>query len=319
MAGVFGTALRLAEKTTTNAIGSFKLPVLDPGNVIKSFDLRFMAAMGSPAAGSPGEGWSVNFGGIPDDNGTGEGGFAPLPGGLTIAFDSLDNGNDPPSIEVFVDGVSIADFPRTFLIDGTSRLVVVHWDVAGLDLSYDSKVVCTDLPTPGFTPGVGHIFAFTARTTSATMDVLLDNVKVSTQALPVIETGGPIISEFVANNSEFEDEFAEKPGWIELLNGSAGSMDLTGWYLTDSKSNLTKWRIPGLTLSPYNYQVVFASGRNRPLSATSFLHAGFTLAKSSGYLALVRPDGATVASAYEYGPQDRNVAYGEQGVARKRG
>src|SRR6185436_18243936 len=41
VAGVFGSALRLAEKTTTNAIGSFKLPDLDPGNVIKSFDLRF--------------------------------------------------------------------------------------------------------------------------------------------------------------------------------------------------------------------------------------------------------------------------------------
>ena len=105
---------------------------------------------------------------------------------------------------------------------------------------------------------------------------------------------------------------AEKPGWIELLNGSAASVDLTGWYLTDSRSNLTKWRIPGLTLSPFNYQVVFASGRNRPLSATSFLHAGFTLAKSGGYLALVRPDEKTVASAYEYGPQDKNVAYGEQ-------
>ncbi|MEO8427221.1 MAG: CotH kinase family protein [Verrucomicrobiota bacterium] len=319
VAGVFATALLLAEKNTTNAIGSFKLPDLDPGNVIKSFDLRFTVMMGAPDAGSPGEGWSVNFGRIPSDNGTGEGGFAPLPGGLTIAFNTLDNGNDPPSIEVFIGGVSIADFPRTFLFDATSRLVLIHWDAAGLDLNYDGKIVCTDLPTPGFAPGVGHVFAFTARTTAATMDIAIDNVKAATQPVPVIDTGGPIITEFVANNTVFEDEFAEKPGWIELLNGSAASVDLTGWYLTDSKSNLTKWRVPGLTLSPYNYQVVFASGRNRPLTATSFLHAGFTLAKSGGYLALVRPDGKTIASAYEYGPQDRNVSYGEQGVARKRG
>src|SRR6185295_7884277 len=156
----------------------------------------FTVAMGSQVAGLPGEGWSLNFGGIPEDNGTGEGGFAPLPGGLTISFDTLDDGNDPPSIEVFIGGVSIANFPWTFLFDA-------------------------------------------ARTTSATMDVFLDNVKASTQALPVIETGGPIISEFVANNTEFEDEFAEKPGWIELLNGSATPEDLTRWYLTDSKANLT--------------------------------------------------------------------------------
>jgi hypothetical protein len=43
------------------------------------------------------------------------------------------------------------------------------------------------------------------------------------------------------------------------------------------------------------------------------------LAKSGGYLALVQPDGRTIASTFEYGPQDRNVSYGEQGVARKRG
>jgi hypothetical protein len=319
VAGVFGAALRLSERNATNAIGSFKLPDLDPGNVIKSFDLKFNVGMDSTAGAAPGEGWSANFGRIPNDNGTGEGGFAPLPGGLTIAFDTFNDANDSPSIEVFIGGVSIANFPKSFLFGSASRAVVVHWDSAGLDISYESKVVCVDLPTPGFTPGVGHIFAFTARTTTAAMDVAIDDLKVTTQALPVIDAGGPIISEFVANNSEFEDEFADKPGWIELMNGSAATVDLAGWYLTDSKDDLTKWKIPALTLTPFNYQVVFASGRNRQLSATSFLHAGFTLDKGRGYVALVRPDGKTIASAHEYGPQDKNVAYGEKGIERKRG
>ena len=319
VAGVYGKTLRLVEKDTTNAIGSFKLPDLDPGNVIRSFDLKFGVVMESPSGETPGEGWSVNFGRIPKDNGTGEGGFAPLPGGLTISFDTFNNGNDLPSIQVFIGGVSIADFPRVFFFDSTSRAVVIHWDSAGLDLTYDGKVVCTDRPTPGLVPGVGQIFAFTARTTSARMDVSIGNLKVTTQALPVIEAGGPIISEFVASNSEFEDEFAEKPGWIELLNGSAAPVDLTGWYLTDSKDALTKWKIVGLTMNPYNYQVVFASGKDRPLSATSFLHTSFTLGKSRGYIALVRPDGKTIASAYDYGPQEKNVAYGEKGAERKRG
>jgi hypothetical protein len=319
VAGVYDSALRLVDKNTTNAIGSFKLPNLDPGNVIKSFDVRFTVVMDGLASGAPGEGWSLNFGRIPNDNGTGEGGFAPLPGGLTIAFDTRDDANDPPSITVFIGGVSLTNVPKTFSFDTTSRAVVIHWDSAGLDLTYDGRAVCTDLATPGLAPGVGHLFAFTARTTSATMDVLIDNLKVTTQAIPAIDTGGPIISEFVANNTEFEDEFAEKPGWIELLNGSPASVDLTGWYLTDAKDNLTKWKIPGLTLSPYGYQVVFASGKSRQLSATSFLHAGFTLAKSGGYLALVRPDGKTIASAYDYGLQDLNVSFGEKGTERQRG
>lgn len=319
VAGVYGKVLRLAERTMTNAIGSFKLPNLDPGNVIRSFDLKFNVVMDSPAGASPGEGWSVNFGRIPKDNGTGEGGFAPLPGGLTIAFDTLDDANDPPSIEIFIGGVSVTNFLKSFLIGPSSRAVVVHWDSSGLDLSFESKVVCTDLPTPGFTPGVGDIFAFTARTTASGMDVSLDDLRATTQALPVIETGGPIISEFVANNTEFEDEFADKPGWIELMNGSVASVNLAGWYLTDSKDNLTKWKIPALTMTPYNYQVVFASGRNRQFSATSFLHAGFTLARSGGFVALVRPDGKTIASMHEYGPQEKNVSYGEKGIERKRG
>ncbi|MSU36276.1 MAG: hypothetical protein EXS36_14505 [Pedosphaera sp.] len=319
VAVVQGGMLRLVDRGTLNAIGSFKLGDLDPGNIIKGFDLRFGVTMGAGTGLSTGEGWSVNFGRIPNDEGTGEGGFAPLPGGLTIAFDTLDNGEDPTSIEVFIGGVSIAAFPRAFIFDQFSRIVTVHWDSAGLDITYDGNVICTDLATPGFTPGPGNIFAFTARTTSASQDVFLDNLKATTLALPVIETGGPILSEFVANNGDLEDEFADKPGWIELLNGSAIPVDLTGWYLTDSKKSLTKWRINGLILTPYNYQLVFASGRDRQLYVTSFIHAGFSLAKSGGFVALVRPDGKTIASSYDYGPQQKNVAFGEKGSERKKG
>ncbi len=319
VAVVIGGMLRLIDKGTTNSIGSLKLPDLDPGNVINAFDLKFGVVMGAGSGPVTGEGWSVNFGRIPNDEGTGEGGFAPLPGGLTIAFDTLDNGEGPPSIEVFIGGVSIATFPRTFTFDPVIRGVAVHWDSAGLDISYEGAVVCANLPTPGFTPGPGNIFAFTARTTKASQDVFLETLKATTTALPVIETGGPIISEFVANNGTLEDEFADKPGWLELLNGSANPVDLTGWYLTDSKKVLTKWRINGLILTPYNYQVVYASGRDRQLSPTSFMHTDFTLAKSGGFVALVRPDGTTIASSYEYGAQQKNVSYGEKGPERRRG
>jgi hypothetical protein len=318
VAGTFGGVLRLADKGITNAIGSFKLPDLDTNSVIKTFDLRFNVAMAGPTNAPIGEGWSLNFGHIPSDNGTGEGGFAPLPRGLTIAFDTADDPDDPPSMEIFVGGVSVANFPRTFQFDGVSRGMAIHWDSFGLDLSFDNKVVCTDLALPGFSPSVGDTFAFSARTTLATMTVNLDNLKATTLASPVLNTGGVIISEFVANNSQFEDEFAEKPSWIEIFNGSPDTADLTGWYLTDSKKNLKKWKIQALTLTPYTYQVVFASGKDRQLSTTSFLHTSFSLAKSGGFVALVRPDG-TIASSYEYTQQDKNVSFGEQGVARKQG
>ncbi|HAB16723.1 MAG TPA: hypothetical protein DCE44_09770, partial [Verrucomicrobiales bacterium] len=286
---------------------------------VRAFDLRFGVLMDDATAGTPGEGWSVNFGRIPADQGTGEGGFAPLPGGLTIAFETRDTAEDPSSIRVSVSGVTVGNFPRPFAYSSGFRTVVIHWDSAGLDLTYDGKSICLDLPTSGVFPGVGDTFAFTARSTKSAMDVRIDNLKVTTQPLPAIDTGGPIISEFVADNGLFEDEFADKPDWIELFNGSSTPVSLEGWYLTDSKKNLTKWRLSGVTLSSYNYQVVFASGRDLAFSPTHWPHANFKLAKSGGYLALVRPDGKTVASAYDYGTQELNVSYGEKGAERHRG
>ena len=317
--GVYGAALRLSEKSTPHTIGSFKLPDLDPGNAIRSFELKFSLILDSAPDGNTGEGASLNFGRIPQDNGTGENGFAPLPGGLTIAFDARDEVDDRPSIEVFVGGVSITNFPTGFSYGSASRIFTIHWDSSGLDIIQSRTAFCSDLPTPGFSPSVGDIFAFSARTTSATMDVLIDNLTVVTEPLPAIETGGPIISEFVADNSEFEDEFADKPGWIELFNGSASLADLAGWYLTDSKANLAKWKIERLQLTPYNYQVIFASKRDRQISATSMMHSNFRLSGSGGFVALVRPDGKTIASQYEYGAQDKNVAFGEAGAGRLRG
>ena len=118
VAAIYGSALRLTDKGTTNAIGSFKLPDLDPGNVIKSFDLRFTVIMAAPtgtidnpAGNSAGEGWSVNFGNIPPDNGTGEGGFAPLPRGLTVAFDTGNDLTSPTSIRVFSRRRECREFP----------------------------------------------------------------------------------------------------------------------------------------------------------------------------------------------------------------
>ena len=40
------------------------------------------------------------------------------------------------------------------------------------------------------------------------------------------------------------DAYGEREDWIELLNTTAAPIDLTGWYLSDKATNLTKWLIP---------------------------------------------------------------------------
>jgi len=72
------------------------------------------------------------------------------------------------------------------------------------------------------------------------------------------------INEFVADNTTgLQDEDYEFPDWLELYNGSADSIDLTGYSLTDDPLNTTKWIIPSIILPPDHFLVVFASGKDR--------------------------------------------------------
>ncbi len=58
------------------------------------------------------------------------------------------------------------------------------------------------------------------------------------------------ISEFVAKNaSTLVNEFDEAEDWIEIYNDSAQSVNLAGWYMTDSASQLTKWTFPSVSRS----------------------------------------------------------------------
>jgi len=112
------------------------------------------------------------------------------------------------------------------------------------------------------------------------------------------------------------------PDWIELRNtDSTNTIDLEGWYLTNDPENLTKWRFPaGVRIAPNGYYVLFASGKTRQQNPTNYpfvdgdgsLHTNFALDADGSYLALVEPDGVTVAHAYEprYPPQRGFVSYG---------
>ena len=198
------------------------------------------------------------------------------------------------------------------------RTVAIHWDFNGLDVTVNGTPIFTDLPTPGFVPAIGNKFAFSARCESSnTMDLFLDNVTFGTGT--DIETGGPVISEFMADNAgTLEDEDTDTPDWIEIYNGQNVTANLAGYRLTNAQGNNAMWTLPSISIGPYAYKVVFASGKNRTLAAGQ-LHTNFTLQKESGYLALVKPDGVTIATEFIYGPQYQDVSYGEKGPGRTLG
>ncbi|PYI82054.1 MAG: hypothetical protein DME26_18720, partial [Verrucomicrobia bacterium] len=107
-----------------------------------------------------------------------------------------------------------------------------------------------------------------------------------------------IISEFMADNTRtLADENGSFEDWIEIYNAGAGPVNLGGWYLTDNAGDLTQWRFPSTNLNAGAFLVVFASGKDRRMPGPP-LHTSFKLSASGEYLALVQPDGVTVATEF---------------------
>jgi hypothetical protein len=122
-----------------------------------------------------------------------------------------------------------------------------------------------------------------------------------------------IISEIVADNTKFDDEDTDSPSWFELYNPDSDPVALDGWHLTNDSDDLSKWTIQQLTLEGKSVRVFFASGKDRPLTAETingrFLHTNFGLPNKGGYLALVKPDGTTIADTITYPALEKNLAY----------
>lgn len=121
-----------------------------------------------------------------------------------------------------------------------------------------------------------------------------------------------VISEFAAVNARsVADRDRDYSDWIELYNAGPSAVNLNGWCLTDSQKNLQKWKFPAVSIGSGEFLVVFASKKDRRAPGVE-LHTNFKLDADGGYLALVKPDGKTVASEFapEYPRQVAGASYG---------
>lgn len=120
------------------------------------------------------------------------------------------------------------------------------------------------------------------------------------------------ISELMAlNDTILMDEDGEFSDWLEVCNEGGSPVNLDGYYLTDDPAFLTKWRFPSAILPADGYLVVFASDKDRAV-AGSELHCNYKLTSAGEYLALVEPDGMTIAHEYSpaYPEQYADISYG---------
>jgi len=126
----------------------------------------------------------------------------------------------------------------------------------------------------------------------------------------MLDGGSLLITEFLAdNNTVLADADGDFPDWIEIHNPTQNSIELDGWYLTDDSDKLKKWEFPEIPLEAGGYLVVFASEKDRTDPAE--LHTSFQLDNDGEYLALVRPDGSTVAHKFTSAAQQAtDVSYG---------
>lgn len=119
--------------------------------------------------------------------------------------------------------------------------------------------------------------------------------------------GSVVISEVMANPA------VGQPDWIELHNTTSQPMDIGGWFLSDDKEDLTRYRITqGTTISPGGYVVFYEdrhfANRSDPGCASPFglSAAGETVVLTSGQAGVV----TGCSDEMSFGPSDSSVSLG---------
>jgi hypothetical protein len=99
--------------------------------------------------------------------------------------------------------------------------------------------------------------------------------------------------------------------WFELYNRGTNIVDLSGYFLSDSATNATKFQIPfGYSITPHGFLLVWADDETAQNKSTNIdLHVNFKLAKDGDSIALFTPNGALL-DAITFGPLSDNISGG---------
>ncbi|MDA7614567.1 hypothetical protein N8586_05480 [Verrucomicrobiales bacterium] len=291
VAEVSGGRFQPTESGQGSSLAWWKLPPLGAQSTqgwVAIFDLAL------EASGTPADGFSFNFGPIPDDGGPAGAAEEGWGQGLAIEFDTWNNDGEGADngigVDVSVDGFSEEEWlnrveggadPKDndiYQFDGISRLVVIRYEQTGddagvLNVNYGDIELFKDLEVTGFTPEADHRFAFAARTGGASETILMDNFVI---LAPPVETGV-----YRQDFSGYDD------GTTELGDGSfiagipEGDANVQGGALRLTEDTVTSARgfylLPalgdaqasGFTAS-FEYTLFETPGGNAPVDGFSF-------------------------------------------------
>ena len=121
--------------------------------------------------------------------------------------------------------------------------------------------------------------------------------------------GEVVFSEVMAQNGVWQNGHAYD--WVELYNSGSRQEDLSGWFLSDSRFDLTRWSFPqGTKLKKGEYLTVYCTGDSTLAKGKNkTFYADFKISAKGGTLYLSDAEGNLVQSLKlprQYG----NVSYG---------
>lgn len=122
------------------------------------------------------------------------------------------------------------------------------------------------------------------------------------------KNGKLYISEIVAKNNNFKDNFNEYSDYIELYNGYNYDINLNGYYLSDSEFDSTKWRFGDVTIKAHEYLIIYTSNKDICDLENRICHTNFKLSDTGEVITLFDKNG-NIVSKVKYPFLEANTAY----------
>jgi hypothetical protein len=161
------------------------------GAAIDRFTAKFKLFIGN-GSGNPADGFSFNIANDLPDGSTGEEGTG---SGITVAFDTYDNGGgEAPAIDIKYGGQEVVHtvVTKATLVNNKFVDVLIRLNAGGtLDVIHDGKTIHSKVALPGFSPISGARIMFGARTGGEFERHLVDDFGVVLNAIPEECTAPP--------------------------------------------------------------------------------------------------------------------------------
>jgi hypothetical protein len=218
-----------------------------------------------------------------------------MPEGTIVNTTLTQGGQQPPSGDAI--NPDLFTLPANLFVTGANVIAVsVHQNVAGSsDITFGLKLEANYNGSSGDTLALATPGAENSVITNlpAFPRLWLNEVQADNQTGPV-------------------DNFGQPDPWVELYNPSLNAISLTGYFLSDSYTNLAKWSFPaGMAIPAGGFLVVWCD--NEPAQTVAGIpHTNFRLNSGAGRVALSRLVGGTnqIVDYLNYETLPANWSYG---------